>query len=142
MSGFDSVIAQLEQQKAAIDKALTALRDVDGTGAPAETKAAEAPATRKGGLTAEGKLRLVAALKKRWAAKKKAAKKSAASAPAEGKPVASATAPASPAKRKGGLTEEGRKKLAAAMRKRWAIAKAEGTTPVKAAKKSGRKRAA
>ena len=36
--GFDSIIAQLEQQKAAIDKALAALRDVNGTGAPAETE--------------------------------------------------------------------------------------------------------
>ena len=56
-------------------KALTALRDVDGTGVPAETNAAEAPATHKGGMTAEGKARLVAALRKRWAAKKRAAKR-------------------------------------------------------------------
>jgi hypothetical protein len=126
--GYEGIIMQLEQQKAAIDKALTALRDVDGI-APAETKQApEAPATRKGGMTPEGKERLVAALKKRWAAKKKGGKKVASAS------VEAVTA-AAPAKRKGGMTEEGRKKLAAAMRKRWARAKAAGTTPIKAAKK-------
>ena len=86
-NGFDGIITQLEQQKAAIDKALAALRDVNGTGAPTETKAAEAPA-RKGGMTPEGKERLVAALKKRWAAKKRAAKKVAVAAPMEVAPAA------------------------------------------------------
>jgi hypothetical protein len=137
LNGFDSLIAQLDQQRAAINKALTALRDVDGT-APAETKPAEAPAARKGGMTPEGKLRLVAALKKRWAAKKRAAKKASAAAPVEAAPAA---ASATPAQHKGGVTEEGRKKLAAAMRKRWALAKAAGTTPIKAGKKPGRKKA-
>jgi hypothetical protein len=137
MAGFASVIAQLEQQRTAIDKALTALRDIDGAGPAPIAEALSAPATRKGGMTAEGKERLVAALKKRWAAKKKAAKKAAAvAAPAE-----TASATAAPAKRKGGMTEEGRKKLAEAMKRRWALAKAQGTTPVKAAAK-GRKKAA
>ena len=140
MSGFEGVIAQLEQQKAAIDKALAALRDVDGAGGSAATPASEAPATRKGGMTPEGKARLVAALKKRWAAKKRAAKKaSSETAPVKSAAVAAPTA----AKRKGGgMTEEGRKRLAAAMRKRWAVAKAAGTMPAKAGKKAGRKKAA
>jgi hypothetical protein len=131
--GFDGIITQLEQQKAAIDKALAALRDVDANGAATvETPVAEqqAPATRKRGMTPEGKARLVAALKKRWAAKKRADKKAAATAPA-GSP---ATAPA-PAKRKsGGMTEDGRKRLAETMKKRWAVKRA--------AAKKGRKKAA
>jgi hypothetical protein len=156
-NGFNGIIAQLEQQKAAIDKALAALRDVDGI-APA--KAAAAPATRKGGMTPEGKERLVAALKKRWAAKKRAAKKAA--APVEVIPAASSpessvnkrsegqrkrwaaknasgrelppkAAEAAPVTGKGGMTEEGRKRLAEAMKKRWAVKRA-----FSAVKKAGR----
>jgi hypothetical protein len=132
-NGFDSIIAQLEQQKAAIDKALTALRVVDGTGAPAEEKPAEAPVTRKGGMTAEGKFRLVAALKKRWAAKKRAAKEASAAAPVEAAPAA----PATPVTRKPTFTQEGRKRLAEAMKRRWAVKRAAS-----AGKKAGRKKMA
>jgi hypothetical protein len=133
--GLNGIIMQLEHQKAAIDKALTALRDVNGIGAPAETKPAEAPETRKSGMTAEGKLRLVAALKKRWAAKKRAAKKAAVAVPVEAAPAV-ATTPA-PVKRKSTFTPEGRKRLAEAMKRRWAVKRAAS-----AVKKSGRKKAA
>ena len=86
--GFDSIIIQLELQKAAINRALTALRDVDGSESSAPEPAAEAgavpsaPAIHKGGISPEGKKRLSAALKKRWAAKKAAAKPPVVSAPA------------------------------------------------------------
>src|ERR1700686_4815319 len=74
--GFNGIIAQLERQKTAIDRALAALRDVDGTqeaateGTATTELASSAPATRKGGMTPEGRKRLSAALRKRWAAKK------------------------------------------------------------------------
>ena len=58
--GLSGIIAQLETQKAAIDKALAALREIG------EVPAAEvspAPATRKGAMTPEGKKRLIRALK-------------------------------------------------------------------------------
>lgn len=48
--------------------------------------------------------------------------------------------PAGPAKRKGGMTPEGRKRLAEAMKRRWAVKRA--ASQVKATKKTGRKRAA
>jgi hypothetical protein len=120
-SGFSSIITQLEQQKAAIDKALAALHGLDGN-VPAQAASASTPAKRKGGMSPEGKRRLIAALKKRWAAKRAAAGVSA--------PVAK------PAKRKGGMTPAGRKRLAEAMRKRWAAKRTA------AQKKAGRKKAA
>jgi hypothetical protein len=72
---LQDVIARLEAQHAAIERALSALREVDGIAAPPAAPAAAAPgppakAKRKGRLSPEGRARLVAALKKRWAAKK------------------------------------------------------------------------
>jgi len=104
--GLKGVIAQLERQRAAIERALSALRTLDGTDAPAQVSSA--PVTRKGGMTPAGRRRLSAALKKRWAAKKAEA----------GAPAAS---PRKPARRKGRITPEGRKRLAEAMRRRWAV---------------------
>jgi hypothetical protein len=129
--GFEGIITQLENQKAAIENALAALRAVDGTGATAKAEPTAA-ATRKGGMTPEGKERLVASLKKRWAAKKRAARKV---APVEAAPVA-VTAPAVAAKRKATFTPEGRKRLAEAMKKRWAVKRAAS-----AVKKSPKKAA-
>lgn len=63
--------AVCEPQKAGIERALAALREVDG-GANSD-EGSGAPATRKGGISPEGKRRLIAALKKGWAAKKVAA---------------------------------------------------------------------
>jgi len=68
----------LEQQKAAIERALSALREVDGVGGVVTVAAVPAPAasgsaakaTRKGGMTPEGRKRLSEALRQRWAAKK------------------------------------------------------------------------
>ena len=81
--GFKNIIAQLEQQKAAIERALAALQEVDAAPAAVTAKRrgrppgvkSKAPAKRKGGITEEGRKRLSEALKKRWAAKKAAAAK-------------------------------------------------------------------
>jgi hypothetical protein len=113
-NGLTEVIKGLEKQKTAIERALAALREVDGTLAESVPLAA-APARRgrprrKGGMTPEGRKRLSEALKKRWAAKKAAS---------EVKPLAKATA-----KKKGGMTAEGRKRLSEALKKRWAVKRA------------------
>ena len=94
MDAFNEIIAQLEKQKDAIDKALAALREVDGVVAapvapvvPAK-RAYKRRALKKnsGGISAEGRKRLADAMKKRWAAKragsavKKAGKKKTAKA--------------------------------------------------------------
>src|SRR5580658_513936 len=100
-NSLNEVIKKLEQQRIGIERALAALREIEGPGlgttAPA---AASAPrgrrkAKRKGGMTPEGRRRLSEALKARWAARKAGS-------------VAPASAPAK-AKRKGGMTPEGRK---------------------------------
>ena len=122
--GLSGIITQLERQRTAIEHALEALRNVDGTEANGTQAAAPGSAPkRKGGMTPAGRRRLSLALKKRWAAKRAAAEVS---------------VPAKAVPRKGTLTPAGRQRLAAAMRKRWALAKAAVTTPIKAAKKAGR----
>jgi hypothetical protein len=81
------IIAKLEQQRDAIERALSALRGVE---APREGKPASASASapasepappagntargrRKGRLTPEGRRRLAEAMKRRWAVKRTAA---------------------------------------------------------------------
>jgi hypothetical protein len=113
-NGFKEIIEGLEKQKTAIERALAALRDVEGTTVESTPEAA-APARRgrprrKGGMTAEGRKRLSEALRKRWAVKKAAS---------QVKVKAKAKA-----RRKGGMTEEGRKRLSEALKKRWAVKRA------------------
>src|SRR6266853_1813804 len=106
--GLKGIIAQLERQQKAIDQALAALRGMDGIEPLRNAEASIAPATRKGRMTPEGRKRLSAALRKRWALKKKAAQVA---------PVSSQKA----APRKVRLTPEGRRRLSAAMKRRWAV---------------------
>jgi hypothetical protein len=120
--GFTGIIDQLERQEAAIERALTALREVDGIAPPAPP--ASVPAARKAGLPPLARNRRSEGQKKRWAAKKAAE-------------AAPAPAPAKPALRKVRITPEGRKRLAEAMRRRWAVKRAAS-----AVKKTGRKQRA
>jgi hypothetical protein len=118
-NGLKEVIKGLEKQKTAIERALAALKEVDGT--PVETTPLAAvparrgrPAKRKGGMTPEGRRRLSEALKRRWAVKRAAS---------QVKPLVKAQAKAK-AKKKGGMTPEGRKRLSEALKKRWAVKRA------------------
>jgi hypothetical protein len=71
--GFGAIVASLERQRDAIEAALSALREVGDVAAPSTPKAGKpARKKRKGHMSPEGKARLIAALKKRWAAKKAA----------------------------------------------------------------------
>jgi hypothetical protein len=109
MSGLKDVIQQLEHQKAAIEKALDALRGLEATPesqprrGPGRPPKAEAP---QHGMSEAGRQRLREAMKRRWAAKR-----------------AGTTAKQASAK-KGGMTAAGRQRLAEAMRKRWAVKRA------------------
>jgi hypothetical protein len=124
--GLSHVIWQLEQRKAAIGRALEALRSLEG-GAPAQESS-----PRRGGMSPEGKQRLIAALKRRWAARKRAAKKAAVAG------LVATTPGSTPAKRKGGgMTPEGRRRLAEALKRRWAAKRAAS-----AGENAGRKKAA
>lgn len=134
-NGLKEVIKRLEQQRTAIERALNALREVDGTGAEASPEAGEAPvaakrgrkAKRKGGMTPEGRKRLSEALKKRWAAKR-------AGSAVQAKTKATTK---TKAKRKGGITAEGRARLSEALRKRWAAKRAgQAGTSKRAARKT------
>jgi hypothetical protein len=122
--GFAAIITQLESQRRAIETAISALREVEGS--PSESRGATTakragrPATRKGGLTEEGRRRISEALKRRWAAKR----------------AGSATRKAS-AKRPG-PGPEARKRMAEAMRKRWAAKR----TGAQAKKRGPKKKAA
>ena len=69
LASIDQEIARLQQAKAAL---------LDGTttrkAKPRAKKAASAPTVKRRKLSAEGRARIVAAVKKRWALQKKAAK--------------------------------------------------------------------
>ena len=130
-NSLNEVIKKLEQQRTGIERALAALREIEGPGlaetvAPAQAAAA-APrgprkGRRKGGMTPEGRKRLSEALRARWAAKRAGS-------------AAPAAAPAK-TKRKGGMTPDGRKRLSEALKKRWAAKRAASAV---SAKRAGRK---
>ena len=113
MNNVENVISQLETQRSAIDRAISALREVAGKSALAKTIL---PSTngqlRKRHLSPAGRRRIIAAAKKRWATKR-----------ANGSGSAAKLA-ASP--RRGVMSPAGRKRLAIAMKKRWAAAKKAG----------------
>jgi hypothetical protein len=123
-NSLTEVIRKLEQQKAGIERALAALREIEGTAAdttaPAPAATSGATGAKRGrppgGMTAEGRRRLSEALRARWAAKR---------AGSGASPAASA-APAQ-ATRKGGMTPEGRRRLSEALKKRWAAKRAAST---------------
>jgi hypothetical protein len=104
--GIKDIIASLEKQRVAIERALEALKEVDGSG----TVASSGPTPARRG-------------------------------PKPG-PRAKKTAPAAKATRKGRISEEGRRKLAEAMSRRWAAKRADSTDAKPATKKGTRKKAA
>jgi hypothetical protein len=81
MDALNDIISRLESQKQAIEKALSALREVGGgaSTAPAKRAYTRRGAKKTGGISAEGRRRLAEAMKKRWALKRagSAVKKSA-----------------------------------------------------------------
>jgi hypothetical protein len=121
-NGLKDVIKRLEHQRTAIERALTALREVDGTVTESNEVAGPVAsprrgrAKRKGGMTPEGRRRLSEALKKRWAVKRAGSSVQSKARPAKATKKAAA--------RKGGITAEGRQRLSEALRKRWAAKRA------------------
>jgi hypothetical protein len=74
--GWNDVIARLEEQKTAIERALSALREIEGSGVQSRKEKPPAPrkvrTKRKRGITPEGRKRLAEAMKQRWAVKRTA----------------------------------------------------------------------
>ena len=58
MHAIANIIAQLEEQKAAVQQALETLRDFDETGTITPARAGRKAPVRKGGMTPEGRRRL------------------------------------------------------------------------------------
>ena len=121
---LSGIIAQLERQRSAIDRALEALREVEGTEtptvAPIKRAAVKAPAKSAADRRSEGQ-------RKRWAAKK--AEQAAVEQIAHEEPGTQS-----------GITAEGRQKLAEAMRKRWAVKRAGSTAKNTTQKKRAAKK--
>jgi hypothetical protein len=69
---IDAIISELEQQRAAIERAISALREITGGAVriPAPSKAPTAKKKRR--ISPAGLRRIIAANKRRWAAIKKA----------------------------------------------------------------------
>jgi hypothetical protein len=80
LGNFTEVISKLEQQKAAIDKAIEVLREFDGDGPSVQAepkKAVVKKAAKKRVMSEEGRQRIAEATRKRWAAVRRAAAKEA-----------------------------------------------------------------
>jgi hypothetical protein len=106
VNDIDSIVAQLERQQAAIEKALSALREVNSTGVTRSAAQGHNEPSRKRRLTPAGRKRIAAAARKRWA-DKRAAEAAGSSTGVKGRRV------------KRGISAAGRKRLAEAMRRRW-----------------------
>jgi hypothetical protein len=112
VNDVENIISKLEKQRSAIDRAISALREI--TGSPATGPDVAKDKTKKRHLSPEGRRRIIEATKRRWAAKRAAQ----AGAPKR------ATVPSR--SRSGKLSDAGRKRLALAMKKRWTAAKKAG----------------
>jgi hypothetical protein len=73
-SEIKDIINRLEQQGKAIDKAISALRELEGqpVSAPVSDPAKTNAPVQRGTISDAGRRRLAAAMKARWAVKKKA----------------------------------------------------------------------
>jgi hypothetical protein len=113
LESFTGVIDGLERRKAAIERALAALREVDAPETAAQVKpdgAAEVPGTPRK-FTAAARKRMALAQKARWAKIKGE--------------IEPATPPApEPAKPKRRISPEGIKRIIAATKKRWRLQRA------------------
>jgi hypothetical protein len=95
LKDIETIIADLEQQRSAIDRAISALREV--TGVRASTKQAAPPrrGAKKRQLSPEGRARIAEATRRRWAAQRAAVRpagKTARGRKAAGKKAAKKTA--------------------------------------------------
>jgi hypothetical protein len=122
--GFPGIIDQLERQKAAIERALAALREVDPSVATKAELAItpEAPVRKHSKRSAAVRRRMALAQKARWARIKGETEPPATPAPQPPKP-----------KRK--ISAEGMKRIIAATKKRWRLQKAAAkSVPAKKAR--------
>jgi len=74
--GLNDIIARLEEQMSAIERALSALREIEGSGVQSRDEKPPAPrkvqAKRKRRITPDGRKPLAETMKRRWAVKRTA----------------------------------------------------------------------
>ena len=125
MKDIDSIISDLEQQRSAIDRAISALREVTGTHTASSVTGAaprDGAATKKRTITPAGRKRIAEAMRRRWAAKRVGAQdakatQESASGQKQGPDQKSAT-------KKRRLSAEGRRRIIEATKRRWAAKRA------------------
>jgi hypothetical protein len=112
---LNGIIDQLERQKTAIERALTALRQIEGIAAPAmatEIKSpAEAPTLTRRKFSAASRRKMALAQKARWAK-------------ITGEIEAPSPLAPEPPRPKRWISAEGMKRIIAATKKRWRLKKA------------------
>jgi hypothetical protein len=111
VSHITTAISELERQKIVIDRALSALRALDGSGQAVMGNSGGLGRTKRR-LSAEGRRNIIAAAKRRWAELRAA----------ENGAPAKTTAPIKKTKKRV-LSAEARKKMSLAAKKRWAAQK-------------------
>jgi hypothetical protein len=111
VSHIASAISELERQKEVIDRALSALRALDGSSRAAVNNS-DGLIRKERRLSAEGRANIIAAAKRRWAELRAAQ---------NGSPAKN-TAPVKKTKKRV-LSAEARKKMSLAAKKRWAAQK-------------------
>ena len=120
MKNVVNFIDQLEKQRSAIDRAISALREIAEPNSTTSTAPAHEPTRRVRRLSPEGRRRIIAATKKRWAAKRAAE-------------AASGQSKAAPARAKRTLTAAAKRKLSLAAKRRWALVKQQNPNAKKLA---------
>jgi len=108
--------ADLMDQIAGLEKQLAAI--FGGSATPARIQPAKTVVAKKGGMSAAGKARIVAAQKLRWA------KINAAKAKPAAKTVVKTVVAAKPATKQGKISPEGMARIIAATKARWAKVRA------------------
>lgn len=114
--GLSGIIQHLEHQKTAIERALAALRQIEGIATPATAEVispavAEAPTRKRRKFTAASRRKMALAQKARWAKIKGEIEEPSLPAPEPSKP-----------KRR--ISAEGMKRIIAATKKRWRLQRA------------------
>jgi hypothetical protein len=120
LAEIKNIIQQLQQNAAAIDRALSALREIEGQNSSASSSIARAGRVP---MSADARKRIGEATRKRWAAKR-AAKD----------PIKDA----SPVRPKGHLSPEGRQRIVEATKRRWAAKRAADAVAQGKGKKTAR----
>ena len=120
---FTGIIDQLEKRKAAIERALAALREANGVAATAQVEPAtmpEAPTGKWKKFSAAARRRMALAQKARWAKIK-----------GEIQPTAPPATETSKPKRR--ISAEGMKRIIAATKKRWRLKRTAAKSAAQAA---------